>query len=133
MTGSSTSRAAMMARASWFSFRSHPRRDGDVILRGERGVARARALVESFRPRRAARAWGTHVILTGFGSFPGAPRNATAEIVHAIASRANIEMRHPSFRARDFSVGRGALPIGADVATVSLMVLPVVWEAAAAL
>jgi pyrrolidone-carboxylate peptidase len=101
-------------------------------LRGERGAARSRALVESFRPRIAT---GTpRVVLTGFGSFPGVSRNATAEMIHAIAKRANITMTRPSFRASELETGRGRMTLssGREI-ELSLMVLPVLWDGAAAL
>ncbi len=103
-------------------------------LRGERGAARARALVGSFRPLRLALGEAPRVVLTGFGAFAGAPRNATEEMIRALASDVGIEMRARSFRARELAIGRGVvrLPSSAE-AHVSLMVLPVVWEAAAAL
>jgi len=98
-----------------------------MFFRGERGAARSRALVESFRPLPSARA--PSIVITGFGPFPGAPRNATAEMIASIARGANVTMRRPVFGAPDFLVGRGAI---GDV-RVSLMVLPVLWDAAAAL
>ena len=97
-----------------------------MYLRGERGAARSRALVESFRPLPRA---GVSIVITGFGAFPGAPRNATAEMIASIAKDAGVAMRRPSLRTPDFLVGRGA--IGEQ--RVSLMVLPVLWDAAAAL
>jgi pyrrolidone-carboxylate peptidase len=103
-------------------------------LRGERGAARARALVGSFRPLRLARGEAPRVVLTGFGAFAGAPRNATEEMIRTLASDLGVELRARSFRARELAIGRGVvrLPSSAE-AHVSLMVLPVVWEAAAAL
>jgi hypothetical protein len=98
-----------------------------MFLRGERGASRSRALVESFRPLPSSGA--PSVIITGFGTFPGAPRNATAEMIASIARAAGVTMRQPTFRAPDFFVGRGAL----EGVRVSLMVLPVLWDAAAAL
>jgi pyrrolidone-carboxylate peptidase len=68
-------------------------------------------------------------VITGFGTFPGAPRNATAEMIAAIAEAAGIVMQRSSFRVPDLITGRGAI----DGARVSLMVLPVLWEAAGAL
>jgi pyrrolidone-carboxylate peptidase len=99
-------------------------------LSGERGLARARAIVESFRPPRAPR----DVVVTGFGAFPGVSRNATADIVRALGAESGIALRARSHRTRDFAVGRGALqlPSGRSVAA-SLMVVPVAWEAAGAL
>jgi pyrrolidone-carboxylate peptidase len=101
-------------------------------LRGERGAARSRALVESFRPRIGAGA--PRVVLTGFGSFPGVSRNATAEMIHAIAASANITMARPSFRAPELETGRGRITLssGREI-DLSLMVLPVLWDGAAAL
>jgi len=98
-----------------------------MLLRGERGAARSRALVEAFRPLPSASAHS--LVITGFGAFPTAPRNATAEMIAAIARDANITMKRPVFAAPDFLVGRGAI----GDARVSLMVLPVLWDAAAAL
>lgn len=97
-----------------------------MLLRGERGAARSRALVRSFRPRSRV---GASIIITGFGAFPGAPRNATAEMIASIARESNVAMRRPSLRAPDFLAGRGAI----GELCVSLMVLPVLWDAAAAL
>ena len=98
-----------------------------MILRGERGAARSRALVESFRPLPSSGA--PCVVITGFGTFPNAPRNATAEMIAAMARDANIAMRQPAFVAPDFALGRGVI----GGVRVSLMVLPVLWDAAAAL
>ena len=102
-------------------------------LAGERAAARARALVDSFRPR-VMPSGAPHVVLSAFGPFPGVPRNATAEIVRAIAASAGIALRAPSFRAPEFALGRGelALPSG-RACRCSLLILPVVWDAAAAL
>jgi pyroglutamyl-peptidase len=98
-----------------------------MMLRGERGASRSRALVASFRPLRGSGA--PSIVITGFGAFPGAPRNATAEMIAAIARDAHVTLRRPSLRAPDFLAGRGAL----GALGVSLMVLPVLWDAAAAL
>ncbi len=98
-----------------------------MFLRGERGASRSRALVASFRP--LPRSGAPSIVITGFGAFPGAPRNATAEMIVAIARDAHVTLRRPSLRAPDFLAGRGAVgELG-----VSLMVLPVLWDAAAAL
>ncbi len=101
---------------------------------GERGAARARALVESFRPLRLVARDVPRVVLTGFGAFAGAPRNATEEMIRALASEVGVELHARTFRARDLATGRGLarLPSGLSV-QLSLMVLPVVWEAAGAL
>jgi pyrrolidone-carboxylate peptidase len=96
-----------------------------MYLRGERGAARSRALALSFRP--LPRAVAPSIVITGFGVFPGAPRNATQEMIAAIARDAGIAMRRPSLRTPDFLVGRGAI----GDAGVSLIVLPVLWDAAA--
>jgi hypothetical protein len=55
-------------------------------------------------------------------------------MVRAIAHDAGIELRSRSVRSKDFAVGRGVVRFasGRDV-DVSLMILPVMWEAAAAL
>ncbi len=100
---------------------------------GERACERARSILESFRPRPVA-ALAPRIVLTGFGPFPGVTRNATADLIRAVARVASIELEPCSFRARDFVVGRGMLrlPSGQDV-HASLMVLPVVWEVAAGL
>ena len=84
----------------------------------------------SFRPLRA-RGGESRVVLSGFGAFPNVQRNATAEMIAAIASANDIVLRPRSLRARDFVVGRGdvRLPSGASV-RASLLVLPVSWEAA---
>ncbi len=73
-------------------------------------------------------------MITAFGAFPGVPRNATADMVCALADENGIALRSPSFRAADFAVGRGLvrLPSGRRV-LASLLVLPVVWDAAGAL
>jgi pyrrolidone-carboxylate peptidase len=98
-----------------------------MFLRGERGASRSRALVASFRP--LPRSGASSIVITGFGAFPGAPRNATAEMIESIARAAHVTLRRPSLRLPDFLAGRGAI----DELDVSLMVLPVLWDAAAAL
>jgi len=101
-------------------------------LRGERAAERARTIVESFRPRKATAA--PSVVLTGFGQFPGVTRNATSDLVRALAKASGIALCARSFRARDFVIGRGVMRLPSGRTThASLMVLPVAWEAAAAL
>jgi len=103
-------------------------------LAGERAAARARALVDSFRPRLAPSADAPRVLLSAFGPFPGVPRNATAEIVRAVAASAGIALRAPSFRAPEFLAGRGELALASGrTCRCSILILPVVWDAAAAL
>ena len=98
-------------------------------LAGERAAARARAAVHGFRPLRVASAAAEpRVLLSGFAAFPDTPRNATEEMVRGLG----IELR--AGRAAGFAVGRGRvrLPSG-RFALASVMVLPVVWDAAAML
>jgi pyrrolidone-carboxylate peptidase len=103
-------------------------------LHGERGARRARSVVESFRPRPLEGVDVPRIVLTGFGSFPNVPQNATATIIRAVADSAGVELHARSFRAPDFAAGRGALGLpSGQKAHASLMVLPVAWEAAAAL
>lgn len=88
-----------------------------------------RTLATSFRPAREPRGG---VVVTGFGTFPGVGRNATADIVHAIARTHRIALDAPSRRVPDFEVGRGSLRLPSGRAVpASLMVLPVAWDAAA--
>jgi len=90
--------------------------------------------VESFRPLRLVARDVPRVVLTGFGAFMDAPRNATEEMIRALASELGIDLHARSFRARELATGRGLarLPSGLGV-QLSLMVLPVAWEAAGAL
>ena len=94
------------------------------------GHRRAQSIVRAFRPRIGR----SDVVVTGFGSFPGVPRNATADIVRELAALGGFALRVVSHRSRDFAVGRGALalPSGRE-ARASLMILPVAWDAAGAL
>jgi hypothetical protein len=103
-----------------------------IPLRGEGAMARARRVLESFRPR-VAEARMQHVLLTGFGTFPTTPRNATADMIRALAESADVKLRSPAFRS-ELAVGRGALALPSGmIVSVSLMVLPVAWELAAGL
>jgi hypothetical protein len=97
----------------------------------ERAAERARRIVLSFRPRPSAH---PRVVLTGFASFPGVPRNATADMIRAVAASSGVELLPRSFRAPELVSGAGMvqLPSGRTV-RASLMVLPVMWEASAAL
>lgn len=84
----------------------------------------------TFRPLRIA-ATEPRVVLTGFGAFPNVTRNATAEIIAAIAEDSGIALRAQSFRARDFVMGRGVVRLSPGTHVhASLLVLPVSWEAA---
>jgi len=79
------------------------------------------------RPLRA-RTDLARVVLTGFGAFPGMPRNATAEIVESIARTHGIAL-DKKLRAKHHG-GRGEIALGARRVFASLLVLPVAWEAA---
>jgi pyroglutamyl-peptidase len=98
-----------------------------------RAADRARRIVGSFRPTPTT-SDVPRVVLSGFGPFPGVSRNATADMIRALGASAGIDLAPRSYRARDFVVGAGMarLPSG-RTAHVSLMVLPVVWDVAAAL
>ena len=90
------------------------------------------ACASAFRPLRATtHALQPRVVLTGFGAFPGVPRNATAEMIEAIARAHGIALRSPSRRFANFRVGRGELALASGRAFASLIVLPVAWDAAA--
>lgn len=73
-------------------------------------------------------------MLSGFGAFPGVPRNATADVIAAIARGHGIELRARSFRSRDFRCGRGSIRLASGRSLhASLLILPVSWSAAGAI